>query len=200
VNRRAIRRGLAALVCCACALGWQGAQAVGELPVIKVRLDEPLLRLQADSTYEFPSAMLQGQPGHESIPRPHALVYEDELLVLRIDQAGGHALLRTVIGYDMRLSPAAPPSSVAYVSVHVLNDYADLRTALARVRELQAVLAGQGFEAVPLPPEARYAARLDATPADPESLESAFTDSRYYARSATAFLMRKGSSGWKPSW
>jgi hypothetical protein len=195
MNGPAMRRALAALLCCACTLGWQGAPAAAELPVIKVRLDEPLLRLQADSTYEFPSVMLQGQPGYESVLSPHALVYEDESLVLRIDQAGGQSSLPTVIGYDLRLSPAAPPSSVAYVSVHALNDYADLRTALARVRELQALLAAQGFEAVPLPSETRYAARLAAAPADPavlEDLERAFTDSAYYAKSAIAFHLRKG--------
>jgi hypothetical protein len=137
---------------------------------------------------------LQGIPGKESITVPHVLVYQDETLTLRIEEAGGLRTLPTRIGYATRLEPTDPESTINYFSVHVLPDYAPLPVVLERARSLRDTLLAQGFVAQTRRWQDRFNANWEAAPARLdafEDLEPAFLDSAFYAKRASVFDVSK---------
>lgn len=174
--------------------GCNFVDAATQKPLIQLRLDAPVSEVQAHSSYKFPPEFLQGIPSKEFITVPHVLVYQDDTLTLRIDNAGGLHTLPTSIGYATRLESTDPESTVNYFSVHVLPDYAPLPVALARARALRDMLLAQGFVTRTRPWQSRFDANWEAAPARLdafEDLESAFLDSVFYVKDATVFTMTK---------
>lgn len=171
------------------------ATSMSEKPVIQLCLDATVSEVQAHSTYQFAPEFMQGIPGKEFITVPHVLIYQDDTLTLRIEEAGGLRTLPTLIGYASRLSPQDPESIINYLTVHILNDYVALRVALDRARKLQDELLAQGFSVQKLTWGERFDARFEAAPANPdvlENLEAAFLNSSFFAKSVTVFRMQKG--------
>ena len=175
--------------------GCNFVNAATEKPKIQLRLDAPVSEVQANSSYQFPSEFLEGVPGKEFITVPHVLVYQDDTLTLRIDDAGGLRTLPTNIGYSVRVEPTAPESTVNYIGVHVLPDYSPLPVALARARALRDALLAQGFVVETRPWKDRFNANWEAAPTHLdafEDLEAAFLNSAFYAKRASVFDMSKG--------
>lgn len=174
--------------------GCNFVDAATQKPLIQLRLDAPVSEVQAHSSYKFAPEFLQGIPGKEFITVPHVLVYQDETLTLRIDDAGGLSTLATSIGYATRLEPTDPESTVNYFSVHVLLDYSPLSVALERARSLRDALLAQRFVAQTRRWQSRFDANWEAAPAHLdafEDLEPAFLNSAFYAKSASVFDMSK---------
>lgn len=164
--------------------------------LIQLRMDATVSEVQAHSSFKFSKGFLQGIPGSEFIIEPHILVYRDDSLALRIEDAGGLPSLPTSIGYSARSELSDPESIIKYLSVHLLPKHSPLPVAVERARALRDMLLEQGFvlevrswkdrfnnanwEAVP--------DKLDAF----EDLEPAFLNSLFFAKSATVFAYEKG--------
>lgn len=78
--------------------GCDAVMAKTDKPMVQLRLDAPVSEVQAHSTYKFAPEFLQGIPGKEFITVPHVLVYQDETLTLRIEDAGGVRTMPTNLG------------------------------------------------------------------------------------------------------
>ena len=174
--------------------GRGAGMATTEKLVIQLRLDAPVSEVQAHSTYKFATEFLQGIPGKEFITVPHVLVYHDETLSLRIEDAGGVRSMATNLGYEVRFDPTEPESTINHFGVHVLPDYSPLPVALERARVLRDTLLAQGFAIQHRPWQSRFAANWKAAPTQLDSfddLEPAFLNSAFYVKDATVFTMMK---------
>lgn len=176
--------------------GCKFVNVMTEKPVIRLRLNAGVSEVQMHSTYQFAREFMQGIPGKEFITAPHVLIYQDDTLKLRIEEAGGLRTLPTLIGYSVRHETQDPESTIKYVTVHILPDYVPLRVALDRAMKLRDELAAQGFRAQNRAWETRFNARFKAAPPNLdafEDLEPAILNSMFFVKSANVFEMQKGS-------
>ncbi len=175
--------------------GCDFANAMTKKTVIQLRLDAPVSEVQSHSTYQFPPEFMQGIPGKEFITVPHVLIYQDDTLTLRIEEAGGLRTLATMISYSVRQEQQDPESIIDHFRVHILNDYVALRVALDCAKKLQDELLAQGFSIQKRTWTQRFTARFKAAPPNLdalEDLEPAFLNSSFFAQSANVFEMQKG--------
>lgn len=193
MNRRQTMLGLS-LMSVALLEGCDSVMDKADKPVVQLRLDAPVSEVQAHSTYKFASEFLQGIPGKEFITAPHVLVYQDETLTLRVEDAGGVRTMPTNLGYAVRLDPAEPESTINYLSVHALADYSPLPVALEHARELRDALLMQGFIVQERHWKKRFDGVWEAAPQHLDAfddLEPAFLNSTFYLKDATVFTLLK---------
>lgn len=164
-------------------------------PVLRLWLDAPLEDVARLSTFRLPDEVLRGIPGKEFITTPHVLWIDEPGFTLRFHVAGNIPSLFTQLGYSVCLTGADPPPVIEYVTVHPLPDYVRLDAALVKAKEIRESLLTQGFKEEMDSLQNRFTAEWDTAPAGAdrfEGLEAAFLNTRFFARSATAFRMTKG--------
>ena len=171
------------------------AAALGAKPTIRLWLDAPVSDVVAGSTYPFTDDFKSGGAAGGMITTPHVLVIDEPGFALRFEDAGGLPSLPTSIGHSYRHDASDPPSRVQYFGVHPLPDYVQLRTALAKARELRDALLAQGFTPLARRWQSRFTAEWEAAPASLdrfEDMEEAFLSSAFFAKSANVFDLVKG--------
>lgn len=163
-------------------------------PVIELRIDATVSEVQAKSTFQFAPEFLQGIPGKEFINKPHVLVYKDDDLYFRIEDAGGAFSRFTQLGYVSRWKKTDPESTIDHFTVHPGGKFLDLPTALARAKQLRDDFLSQGFVMSPNVKQIHFMEKDTFAPANLhqfENLETAFLDSFFFAKTARVFYMEK---------
>lgn len=166
-----------------------------EKPVIQLRMDQRVSEVQAQSTFKFSSGFLDGNPGLEFVTVPHLLIYQDDFLKVRIEDAGGLSTLATRISTTTILDVGDPEATINSLVVHLLPDYAPLPVAIKRARALRDELVAQGFVFNQRPWKSRFRAIIKSAPKSLdafEDLEPAFLSSAFFVEEATVFDMSKG--------
>jgi hypothetical protein len=161
-----------------------------ETPTVVLHLGQTVSQVQQQSTYRFPDSFMKPGSVFHVVTQPHTFIYSDSTLKLQLPRNSRHESLGSHIH---ALSEAALEPTVYAVTVHALDDYANLPNSMACIRKIRLDLLSQGFVEMPHSTASRFKANFGSVRKTDtlNEIEEAFLDSQFFAQRAIALDMTK---------